>query len=180
VNTPLGPRLAFAVVLLLVAFAAPGVAAQDPAQVSGTVTDSRNARAIHGIVVEAIGTRSVAVTDEAGRYALTGLAPGSYVVRFRWFGYRDRDERVTVAPGQASRLDVALEPEPLPMGEIVVTTASRQPERVIESPAAVATVSPGRVRDLVATGQTPLLVADLPGVQVMQGGVNSFNVNTRA
>lgn len=154
--------------------------AQAPASVRGVVTDARTARAVRGILVEAAGGRSTTVTDEAGRYVLAGVPAGTLTVRFRWLGYQDRDEVVTVSPGEVRSLDVALEPAPLPLGEVVVTTASRQPERVVESPAAVATVSPERVRDLVVTGQAPLLVADLPGVQVMQSGVNSFNVNARA
>jgi outer membrane receptor protein involved in Fe transport len=173
-------RRASAAALLLLVLAASGLAAQATATVSGTLTDSRNGAALHGIVVEVPGTRVVGVSDEAGRFTLGGLAPGAHVIRIRWFGYRDREERLTLAAGETRTLDLALEAEPLKLGEIVVTTASRQPERVMESPAAVATVSPARVRDLVATGQTPLLVAELPGVQVMQSGVNSFNVNVGA
>lgn len=154
--------------------------AQAPASVRGTVTDARTARAVRGILVEVAGTRSTAVTDEAGRYLLVGLPAGTLTIGFRWFGYEDRDEVVALSPGEARSLDVVLEPAPLPLGEVVVTTASRQPERVVESPASVSTVSPERVRDLVVTGQAPLLVADLPGIQVMQSGVNSFNVNARA
>ena len=30
------------------------------------------------------------------------------------------------------------------------------------------------------TGQTPLMIGDMPGVYLMQSGVNSFNVNVRA
>ncbi len=175
-----GPHLRSLVVLSFLGLAAPGLAAQAPATVRGTVTDSRNGAAIRSIHIQVVGTRSTALTDGDGRYALTGLPAGSHTVRFQWFGYRDRDVTVEVAAGEVRALDVALEAEALPLGEIVVTTASRQPERVVESPAAVSTVSPERVRDLAVTGQAPLLVADLPGVQVMQSGVNSFNVNARA
>lgn len=177
-----GAPLVAAVLASTMAAALPGAPlhAQAPASIRGVVTDARTARAVRGIVVEAAGTRSITVTDEAGRYLLAGVPAGTHTVRFRWLGYEDRDEVVAVSLGEVRSLDVALEPVPLPLGEVVVTTASRQPERVVESPAAVATVSPERVRDLVVTGQAPLLVADLPGVQVMQSGVNSFNVNARA
>lgn len=172
--------LGLAMALALTAPAGPDRAsAQEVGGVSGRVTDSRTAEPLRGILVEAVGTRSTAVTDADGRYALPALPPGAYTVRFTWYGYRVRELEASVSGGTSTTLDAPLAPEPLALGEIIVTAASRRPERVLESPASVDVVAVERVRDLIATGQTPLLLADLPGIQVMQSGVNSFNVNPR-
>ena len=173
----------FGLVLAFAALAAAlrpdGAMAQSGGVVSGRVSDGRTAAPLRGILVEALGTRSVAVTDANGQFTLAEVPEGTRAVRFTWYGYRDQDRTVTVRAAAPATLDVSLDPEPLQLGEIIITAASRRPERVLESPASVDVVPRERVRDLVATGQTPLLIADFPGVQVMQSGVNSFSVNPR-
>jgi outer membrane receptor protein involved in Fe transport len=167
--------------LVLLAGGAPQVvSAQTTATVRGRVTDARTAGPLRGMLVEIVGSRGATVTNREGLYSLTGLPAGSYTLRFQWLGSRDQEVELELAEGEVRVLDIALEAEPIRLGEITVTTASRQPERVVESPAAISTVEPTRVRELAVTGQAPLLVADLPGVHVMQSGVNSFNVNVGA
>jgi len=167
--------------LVLLAIVTPQeVSAQATAAVRGRVTDSRNASPVRGMLVEIVGSRSATVTDGEGRYSLTGIPAGRHTLRFQWLGYRERDVALELGEGEVRVLDRTLDPEPIQLGEITVTSVSRQPERVVESPAAVTTVEPTRVRELALTGQAPLLVKDLPGVHVMQSGVNSFNVNVGA
>ncbi len=129
-------------IVFLAAAAPPRVAsAQAPAGVRGRVVDSRSAGPVRGMLVEVVGSRSATVTDGEGRYSLTNLPAGPLTLRFQWLGYRDRDVALELGEGEARVLDIALEAEPIPLGEVRVTTASRQPERVVESPAAVTTVS---------------------------------------
>ncbi|NNL64793.1 MAG: TonB-dependent receptor, partial [Myxococcales bacterium] len=164
----------------LVALGGGSLAAQSTGTVSGRVTDERSGEPISDILLQVPGTRSSAVTDPTGRYLLQSLPPGPVTIRLSWFGYRPTEVTVEVVAGASTERDVALEPEPLPLGEVLVTAASRRAERIVDAPAPVAVVEEHRVRDLVGTGQTPLLLADLPGVQVMQSGVGSFNVNPRS
>jgi outer membrane receptor protein involved in Fe transport len=167
--------------LVLLAVGTPhAVLGQATSAVRGRVTDSRNALPVRGMLVEVVESGKATVTDGEGRYSLTGLPAGRMTLRFQWLGYRDQDVSLDLENGELRVVDMALEAQPIRLGEIRVTTASRRPERVVESPAAVTTVGPDRVRELSVTGQLPLLVADLPGVHVMQSGVNSFNVNVGA
>jgi iron complex outermembrane receptor protein len=168
-------------VAALVLGAAPrGVEAQDLGSIDGRVTDARTSRPVRDIVVEATGPRhTYTVTDGEGRYVLSALPAGDYTLRFTWYGYRSHEETVPLPAGGSVERDVAMEPQPLELGEVVVSAPSRRPERVLESLASVSVVPPERVKDVLVTGQAPLLVADMPGVHLMQSGVNSFNVNAR-
>lgn len=147
---------------------------------TGTVTDGASGEPVLTIYVEVVGTRISTLTDRAGRWILPNLEAGTWTLRFSWLGYESREIDVTLTAGQSRTVDVQMVSRPIPIGEIRVESVSRQPERVVESPAAVATVSPGRIRDMAGTDQAPLLVADLPGVQVQQNGVNNFIVNSRS
>jgi len=172
--------LAGALLFLFAALSSPDLlGAQEVGVLTGRVMDARTGEPWSGIEVRVEGARALALTGDDGRFVLSGLAAGSYRLSFTGLGYRTRQVEAEVTGGGTTVLDVELDPEPIALGEIVVTTASRQPERVLESPASVVSVPPARVRALSTTGQTPLLVAELPGVYLMQSGVNSFNVNVR-
>ena len=65
------------------------------------------------------------------------------------------------------------------LSEIVVEGASRAPERIVEAPAAISVVPPEVLQSVSITGQAPLALQSVPGVDVVQSGVNDFNVNAR-
>jgi outer membrane receptor for ferrienterochelin and colicins len=152
--------------------------AQQAGTVTGRVTAAARGTALEGITIVARGTRGT-VTDGEGRYVLTGVPAGQDTIEFRWLGYRPRREALTIVAGQTRNLDIVLEPAPVRLGEVLVTAASRQPERIVDAPAAISVVEPARVREMAGTGQVPLLVADLPGVHAPQSGINDFSVNAR-
>ena len=65
------------------------------------------------------------------------------------------------------------------LGEIVVEGASRGPERIVEAPAAISVVPQEVLQNAAITGQAPMALQTCPGVDVVQSGVNDFNVNAR-
>ncbi len=153
--------------------------AQETGTVQGTVTQAADGSPLRGILVSVQGSGIAGVTDASGRYTLSRVPAGSQVIIVRWLGYRPRQDGVTVIANQSVTLDVALETQPVALSEVVVEGVSRAPERVVEAPAAVSVVEPTVARDLAVTGQAPLAVAKLPGADVVQSGVNDFNVNAR-
>ena len=93
---------------------------------SGTVADATGL-VLPGVTVEARagggGPAAVAVTDDAGRYALVGLAPGVYDVTFTLAGFGAVTRRgVVVAPEGGAALDVRMSVE---IEELVVVVGTR-------------------------------------------------------
>ena len=68
---------------------------------------------------------------------------------------------------------------PIALCEIVVEGASRAPERIVEAPAAISVVPPEVLQSASITGQAPMALQAVPGVDIVQSGVNDFNVNAR-
>ena len=75
--------------------------------------------------------------------------------------------------------DASLEAVTISLSEIVVEGASRAPDRIVEAPAAISVVPPQMLQSVSITGQAPVALQAVPGVDVVQSGVNDFNVNAR-
>ena len=86
---------------------------------------------------------------------------------------------MTVEAGRTVTADAGLEAVTISLSEIVVEGASRAPERIVEAPAAISVVPPEVLQSVSITGQAPVALQSVPGVDVVQSGVNDFNVNAR-
>src|SRR5690349_449506 len=153
--------------------------AQGTGTVTGTVTraDERSPLASVNVTVQSTGQTTVTGPD--GRYTLRRVPEGPQTIVFRWLGYRPTEEQTTVEADGSVTVDVGLEPVAIALTEIEVTAASRAPERIVEAPAAISVIEPQVLQNTSITGQAPLALQTAPGVDVVQSGLNDFNVNAR-
>jgi len=152
--------------------------AQSGAAVSGTVTEP-DGQPLGGVVVAVQGLGLAVVTNATGRYVLSRVPAGRQLLQFHRVGYAARDVTVTVTAGTPATADAVLDPQPIELGSVLVEGVSRAPDRMIDAPAAVDVVQPATAEPLSITGQVPLALARVPGLDVPQSGVNDFNVNAR-
>lgn len=90
--------------------------------ICGRVLDKETGEPLVGTNIMIVGEGKGGITDRAGRFRITGLSPGEYVIDFSYIGYRtERFDGVRIGAGSEVELDVALETEPLNIGEIIVT-----------------------------------------------------------
>jgi len=152
--------------------------AQSGAPVTGTVTEP-DGRPLSGVVVAVQGLGLSVATDATGRYVLSRVPAGQQLLQFRRIGFAAREVTVIVTAGTPATADAVLDPQPIDLGTVVVEGVSRAPERMIDAPAAVDVVWPATAEPLSITGQVPLALARVPGLDVTQSGMNDFNVNAR-
>ncbi|HUF35409.1 MAG TPA: TonB-dependent receptor [Gemmatimonadales bacterium] len=162
----------------LLAVPAVTAAAQETGTVAGTVTRVEGG-ALASVSVTVAGTGQSTVTGTDGKYTLRRVPAGPQTIVFRWLGYRPTEVQVSVQPGATVTADATLEAVTISLGEIVVEGASRAPERITEAPAAISVVPQEVLQNASVTGQAPLALQTIPGVDVTQSGVNDFNVNAR-
>ena len=77
------------------------------ASVSGVVKDS-GGTVLQGARVELEPAAQPTTSNGQGEFLLTDLAPGTYTVSVSFVGFEPYSSQVTLAAGQAARLDVAL------------------------------------------------------------------------
>lgn len=143
--------------------------------ISGTVKDSSGA-VLPGVTVEASspalieGRRSV-ITDQAGRYSIVNLRPGTYVVIFTLEGFSSlRRSDVHLTSDFTANVNAQLT---LGASE-TITVDARQPLVDVQS-AAQAQVFTREVMDEIPTERTPNAVLfTIPGTQAGSFGLFSF------
>ena len=144
--------------------------AQSRTSLHGHVTDER-AAAIRGAEVSLrsrAGSRTTAITDEAGSYSFRDVLPGQYVLEINAEGFSDFvSEQISLAHGQSLTNDVQLAVKTI--DENVVVIASGTPQRADEVSKAVTIVDSDQIeaRHEISVAEA---LRQTPGVRVQQQG----------
>ncbi|MCE2398820.1 MAG: carboxypeptidase regulatory-like domain-containing protein [Gemmatimonadetes bacterium] len=100
----------------------------DPVEISGTVLDHATRAPLPGARIRLLGTDRDLLADSAGRFALSGVAPGVHVIRTDHLGYASRTDSLTVFSREALGLEIHLAPQAVELAPLVVTGRRRAPE----------------------------------------------------
>lgn len=147
--------------------------------ITGRVTDATTGNGIAAADISIEGTRWRTITNNEGRFLLSGIAPGTYNLQVRRIGYATATEEVTVRASQTLTIDVALKTAPTQLDAVVVTVTGEM--RVRELGHSIARIDADEVvmSAPIAT-VTDLLKARVPGLQVFQAsGAVGGEVNLR-
>ncbi len=134
--------------------------------VSGTVTDDQGAP-LANVNVLLTGTGFHAPTNAQGKYSITPIPRGTYLVEFHIIGYSVETKTVEAGSSDATA-DATLHATPLELPAVTVT-AQPQPVSINDSPQPVATAEN---RELMRDrGQSVMnSIEDLPGVSTFSRG----------
>ena len=155
------------------------VGAQGSGTLRGTVTQSGTGQPLAGVIVTVNGTTIKGVSNTRGVYTIENVPTGAQTLTFRWLGYKPIEVQTTVAATGTTTADAKMEQLPIQLSELMVTGASKVPERAVEAPAAFSIVEPRVLQANGITGQLPMALREIPGVDLAQSGMNDFNVNAR-
>jgi len=170
----------FSWIVALVMFTVVSGAAQTTGTIKGAVTDGRTGEALPSVNVLVKGTSLGASTDVDGNYQITGISPGTYTLVASLVGHETNQiTGVVVASGETVTRDFAMTDISVQLGDVIVYGASKRPERITEAPAAVSVLTPKDIQLTASHGQLPRLLEAEPGVDVVQSGIQDFNINTR-
>lgn len=163
-------------VFLCVLLWAPSVAAQvSTGTVAGRVTDSATRQPIAGAAV-AVAERG-ALTDEEGRYTITGVPTGTHTVRATRIGFAEATRSVTVAANRIATVDIALAPQALALEELVVIGYGQR--RAEEVTGSIATVTPEDFNTGRIVSPEQLIQGKVAGVQIIDSGEPGGGVQVR-
>jgi TonB-dependent receptor len=94
-------------VIGIVCAATPALSQTGRGTLTGSVADAQGA-ALQGARVEIDPGKATVLSNQAGQFELTGLAPGDYTVTVTYSGFQDFSQKVTVSPGGSVRLQAQM------------------------------------------------------------------------
>jgi TonB-dependent receptor len=90
-------------------------------KISGKVSDKKTGETLIGVTVKIKGTTKGMATDVDGKYSLTGLATGKYILVFQYVGYNGKEiSGVEVTSGKNTIFDVILDEAGQKLNEVVI------------------------------------------------------------
>ena len=175
-------RLLFSIcciMILTTVVAATGVA-QSTGTILGKVTDNKTGEGLPSVNVLVKGTSMGASSDVDGNYKISGVPAGTYVLVAKLVGHEAVEiAGVTVSAGGTVTKDFSMVDVSVLLGDVTVYGASKRLERITEAPAAVSVMTAKDIQLMGSHGQLPMLLENEPGVDIVQSGVQDFNINTR-
>jgi hypothetical protein len=97
--------------LVLLVLGTAVTAAQPTAEVRGNVVDARGGEALSNVVVQLVGGTYRATTGADGRFKITGVAAGDYVLNVSTVGYHLVKKAIHLDAGESKDFEVILSPE---------------------------------------------------------------------
>ncbi len=129
----------------------------DAPSITGRVT-TPDGTPVTGALVEVLDLERTVATDDEGRYVVSRMPTGTFVVSFRAIGYAPEVRRVTIGSTNLT-LDVTLKPSPIELPSVQIT-ATANATSALESPQPTTVVDAEAIRRT----QAPSLGATLQGV----------------
>lgn len=141
--------------------------------ISGVITDENN-QPLPGVSVKVVGESTATVTDVEGKFLLKPTKQPPYVVEISSVGYASQSIDVTTS-GQ--KLEVQLLNQDINLDEIVVS-ASRTPERILESPVTIERMG---IKDVKNTSSATFYdgLENLKEVHFNTSSLSFKSINTR-
>jgi TonB-linked SusC/RagA family outer membrane protein len=170
----------------LLAFANRATAQATTGTIAGRVVDSASNAPIPNVRVTVAGSNAAAVTNDDGRFVLSGVPAGSARLRLRRLGYAAREILVTVNTGEAATANLALLRSAVQLSDVVSIGYGSQ--RRVDLTGSISSVNSEDLHKTIVTTVEQGLQGRVPGVAVTQGdaapgggmrvqirGVNSMN-----
>jgi TonB-linked SusC/RagA family outer membrane protein len=159
------PKLTLVAVVALFALPRPGQAQGTSSGIQGIVR-SESGAPVEGVNVVVTGARLGAQTRQDGRYVITGVLPGTHVVRATRLGFAPREQQVVVPAGGMALANFELRAAAVALDQVVVVGYGTQSKRDVTG--SVASVSSKDIATI------PVATAD----QAMSGLVSGVQVQT--
>ncbi|MCC2548180.1 TonB-dependent receptor [Hymenobacter sp. BT175] len=155
---------------LLVCLTTLSALAQGTFSVKGRVLDKVTGEGLPGATVQVSGNdvNTGTGTEVNGSYAISGLKPGTYVLRASFIGYKTMEQRVTIT-SQNVTSSFSLAGDNATLNEVqVVGSLGVAVER--STPVAFSAVNEVKLRETLSNRDLPMILNETPGVYATQGG----------
>lgn len=140
-------------------------------QLVGTVTDKASNQIISGVTIFMPDLKQGVLTDSLGRYQLTNLSAGTYLLEARCLGYKTQTRRVQLTANATITADFSLNPDVAQLNEVIVTGVTRSSE-IRKSPVSIAVITRKEMEINVNNNIIDAVLKGIPGLSAVTTGPN--------
>lgn len=142
--------------------------------VSGTVRDKDSKEPLVGVTVRVKGQSGGASTNQNGTFSFSTSAKPPFVLVATYVGYAAVEQQVN---SKSTGLIIDLESQAILGGDVVVS-ASRTPERILESPVSIERMSAASIKEVAAPSFFDA-ISNMKGVESSLQSLTFKSINTR-
>ncbi|MDR8393574.1 TonB-dependent receptor [Aliifodinibius sp. S!AR15-10] len=164
-------------------------AGEGEAVVTGQVIDANTGRKLIGANVTIIGGQEGTSTNAEGRFIISELDPAGYTLSVSYLGYAEIKKKVVARAGDTTDVNFHLQPEPMPMDELVVVGYGVQSRSDVTGSIAsvdadeIVSVTPDGVQEALQGRAAGVLVTSSTGqpgapVDINIRGISTFGNNS--
>lgn len=135
--------------------------AQDVGSIQGIVKSSETGNPLGGANIVLEGTSWGTVSGADGRFTLSSIPPGSYILSASYIGFGGKKQAIVVNSGALVSVELVLIPIILP-GQEVIVTATQAKER--ETPVTFSNLTVREIRQRYAFQDAPAVLSELPSI----------------
>ena len=145
--------------------------------ISGKVIDKHTNEALPGATVAIKGRPGSTTTDNLGTFKLWKVDTGNLVLVITYVGYEDKELPVNVSNGETRTVNAVLSLTDQ-VGNTVVVSASKRPEKITNAPASIQIIG---LKDFeqFAGSNVSELISKVQGIEYTRNGVTDITFNAR-
>ncbi|MGM9477354.1 TonB-dependent receptor domain-containing protein [Pedobacter sp. GSP4] len=160
--------------VLLIVLAGNIAAQAQSITVSGTVKDKQTKEGLAGVSLTIKGQSGGTASTSTGGFTFTTTAKVPFTLVASYVGYGTVEQQIT---GNTTGINIELETAVVLGGDVVVS-ASRTPERILESPVSIERMSAASIREVAAPSFYDAL-NNMKGVESSMQSLTFKSINTR-
>jgi len=148
--------------------------AQQSTTVSGNVKNGKSKELLSAVSISVKGGTAGTYTDDKGNFKFSTTQKLPFTIIISSVGYAAKEVTVN---GNNQTINVDLETS-FTLGNEIVVSASRVPERILESPVSIERISAAAIRNAPAANYYDM-IASLKGVDVVSASLTFTSIGTR-
>ncbi|WP_412467707.1 TonB-dependent receptor domain-containing protein [Pedobacter sp. KLB.chiD] len=160
--------------VLLFVFAGNMAASAQRITVSGTVVDKQSKEGLAGVSLTIKGQSGGTASTANGTFSFSTMAKVPFTLVASYVGYGTVEQQIN---GSTSSINLEMETAVVLGGDVVVS-ASRTPERILESPVSIERMSAAAIREIAAPSFYDAL-NNMKGVESSMQSLTFKSINTR-
>src|SRR6056297_1717979 len=167
------------IVYLLVFLLSAAIVNAQTYHLSGEVFDKDKDEALSGVNIQLISENQsqtyYSITNLKGYYSFNNLKPGQYLISFSYLGYLTQKKSIDITSD--IKLNVGMEKELIPLGEVVVTSLKQ--ERKIKEVSVPLELVLNENIELASSLTASDIIGEQPGIHLSRDGMWSTSINIR-